>query len=216
MCEEKKNRDSDVILAFLKLSRAMRRCPPQQGPFPPAVGRLLECAAANPEVSSRELCEALDLRPSSLSEILARAESEGILSRAADENDRRVQRVSLTAKGREIVTGMEKARQDDARKKTACLTDEEKVLFCSLCNRLSEHIEKLALDLPESMMPDRPGHGGPDCPRRPGEDGPGNPGCPRRPGEDGPENPDRLRQPGEDRPEGPGRRPLPPGGRFRC
>ena len=63
MNEEKRNLDSDVILAYLKLSRAMRRCPPERKapPFPPAVGRLLECAAANPGVSSRELCEALDL-----------------------------------------------------------------------------------------------------------------------------------------------------------
>ena len=56
------NIDFDVILASLKLSRAMRRCPPPRGehPFPPAVGRLLACAAENPGVSSRELCELLD------------------------------------------------------------------------------------------------------------------------------------------------------------
>ena len=86
------NRENDVILAALKLSRAMRRCPPDRRDFafPPAAGRLLECVAAAPGVSSRELCEALDLRPSSLSEILARAEGEGLLTRAVDEEDRRV------------------------------------------------------------------------------------------------------------------------------
>ena len=186
MSEEKKSSDFNVILAFLKLSRAMRRCPPQQGPFPfpPAVGRLLECAAVNPGVSSRELCEALDLRPSSLSEILTRAENDGLLSRTVDENDRRVQRVSLTPKGSAFVTDMETARNEDAKKKASCLTEEEKVQFCSLCNRLSEHIEKLALELPESMMPDRsaPHHS-------PGD--PGRFGCPGRP-------------------------PMPRGGRFRC
>ena len=186
MNEEKKYLDSDVIISFLKLSRAMRRCPPPRGPFhfPPAVGRLLECAAANPGVSSRELCEALDLRPSSLSEILARAENDGLLCRTADENDRRVQRVSLTPKGSACVADMEKARHEDAKKKTSCLTEEEKAIFCKLCGRLSEHIEKLALELPEGLMPDHPGpHPGP------------------RP------------HPGE---EGPGRPPFPPGGRFRC
>ena len=56
MNEEKSNLDSDVILAYLKLSRAMRRCPPERKylPFPPAVGRLLECAAANPGVCKKE------------------------------------------------------------------------------------------------------------------------------------------------------------------
>ena len=191
MNEEKSNLDSDVILAYLKLSRAMRRCSPERKdlPFPPAVGRLLECAAANPGVSSRELCEALDLRPSSLSEILVRAENDGLLCRTVDENDRRVQRVSLTPGGSAVVADMEKVRNEDAKKKTSCLTEEEKKQFCSLCNRLSEHIEKLALELPEGLMPDHPGlhHSGP---RHPGEDRPG--------------------------PEGPGHPPFPPGGRFRC
>ncbi len=191
MNEEKSNLDSDVIFAYLKLSRAMRRCPPERKdlPFPPAVGRLLECAATNPGVSSRELCEALDLRPSSLSEILVRAENDGLLCRTVDENDRRVQRVSLTPGGSAVVADMEKVRNEDAKKKTSCLTEEEKKQFCSLCNRLSEHIEKLALELPEGLMPDHPGlhHSGP---RHPGEDRPG--------------------------PEGPGHPPFPPGGRFRC
>ena len=204
MNEEKSNLDSDVILAYLKLSRAMRRCPPERKdlPFPPAVGRLLECAAANPGVSSRELCEALDLRPSSLSEILVRAENDGLLCRTVDENDRRVQRVSLTPGGSAVVADMEKVRNEDAKKKTSCLTEEEKMQFCSLCNRLSEHIEKLALELPEGLMPDHPGlhHSGP---RHPGEDCPG---------------PGGLGSAGDDRPgpEGPGRPPFPPGGRFRC
>ena len=190
MNDDKKRLDSDVIISHLKLSRAMRRCPPPPGPhpFPPAVGRLLECAAANPGVSSRELCEALDLRPSSLSEILARAEHDGLLSRTVDEKDRRVQRVSLTAKGGAAVTDMEKARDEDAKKKTSCLSEEEKALFCSLCNRLSEHIEKLSLELPEGMMPPPPGPGGPGHPEEPDAPFEGRPGHP----------------------------PLPPGGRYRC
>ena len=155
--------DNAVILASLKLARAMRRCPPERGafPFPPAVGRLLACAAENPGVSSRELCEFLDLRPSSLSEILARAEADGLLTRAADEADRRVQRITLSEKGRKAVADMEEARNLDARRKTACFTEEEKERFVSLCEKLSGHIERLALDLPEDRRPPFP-------PREPG------------------------------------------------
>ena len=91
-----------------------------------------------------------------------------------DENDRRVQRVSLTDKGRAVVAEIEQARNEDAKKKTSCLSEEEKALFCSLCSRLSEHIEKLALDLPESLMPPPPG---PGCPG-PQEDRPGRPPLP--------------------------------------
>ena len=190
------NHDNDVILAFLKLARAMRRCPPERReyPFPPAVGRLLECAAQNPGVSSRELCEFLDLRPSSLSEILSRAEADGLLTRAVDEADRRVQRVSLSEKGQKLITEMQAARDLDAQKKTSCLTEEEKEQFCTLCNKLGEHIERLALDLPEDrrMPPPPPGFAPPPGPRP----------CPRKPE-------------GEDSPDRPGRPPFPPGGRFR-
>ena len=185
------NIDCDVILASLKLARAMRRCPPerQEMPFPPAVGRLLACAAENPGVSSRELCELLDVRPSSLSEMLSRAEADGLLTRAVDEADRRIQRITLSEKGRRIITDMESARDLDARKKTSCLTEAEKRQFCELCNRLSEHIERLALDLPEDrrMPPHHPGPGFPPpgpgprhCPPGPEEDRPADPGFPPR------------------------------------
>ena len=167
------NRDADVILACLKLARAMRRIPPERReyPFPPAVGRLLDCAAKNPGVSSRELCEFLDVRPSSLSEMLSRAEADGFITRTVDEDDRRIQRISLSAKGQKAVTEMETARNQEAQKMTSALTDEEKDQFCALCDKLSTHMERLALDLPEDRrMPPPPPPGHPDF--RPDRDGP--------------------------------------------
>ena len=175
--------DHDVILASLKLARAMRRCPPERGeaPFPPAVSRLLACAADNPGVSSRELSELLDVRPSSLSEMLSRAEADGLLTRATDEADKRVQRITLSEKGSRLITELKAARDEDARKKTSCLTEEEKKQFCELCEKLSGHIERLALDLPEDrrMPPPPPG---PDFPHpESGPDGPRPPFPPRGP-----------------------------------
>jgi len=186
------NRDADVILACLKLARAMRRIPPERReyPFPPAVGRLLDCAAKNPGVSSRELCEFLDVRPSSLSEILSRAEADGFITRTVDEDDRRVQRINLSNRGRKAVSDMEAARNREAGKMTSCLTDEEKEQFCALCDKLSTHMERMALDLPE------------DFPRPPRPPRPGD--FPR------PDHPDR------DDPDAPLRRPLPRGGRIKC
>ena len=153
--------DEDVILAFLKLSRAMRRCAPPHGrpPFPPAVGRLLACIAANRRLSSRDLCEEMDVRPSSLSEILARAEAEGWITRTVDEEDRRVQRIDLAPKGEAFLARMEEERRKDAERKTACLSDEEKAQFCEICNKFSEHMESLSDGLPEMPPMDHPPHG---------------------------------------------------------
>ena len=185
------NRDGDVILACLKLARAMRRIPPERReyPFPPAVGRLLDCAAKNPGVSSRELCEFLDVRPSSLSEMLSRAEAEGFITRTVDEADRRIQRIALSDKGQKAVNDMEAARNAEAQKMTSALTEEEKEQFCSLCDKLSAHMERLALDLPEDrrMPPPPPPGFEPPFP--------------------GPDN---------DRPKKPGRPPFPPGVRIKC
>ncbi len=184
------NRENDVILAVLKLSRAMRRCPPDPGknPFPPAVGRMLECVAENSNVSPRELCELLDVRPSSLSEMMSRAESEGWIVRAVDEEDRRIQRITLSEKGNGVVSRMREAREADYEKKTACFTEEEKAQFCALCNKLSEHLESLASDVPDEMK-------GPFRQDMPDPDGPDPAGSEFH--------------------EKPHRR-LPPGGRMRC
>ena len=182
--------ENNVILAVLKLSRALRRCSPAPAGRPgpegrdpegrgperkpghrdrreacaPAIGRLLACVAEHPRVSSRDLCEMLDLRPSSLSEMLARADSDGWIFRTVDEEDRRIQRVDLSPKGKAYMEEMEKARREDLERKTACFTEEEKAQFCALCNRLSDHLESLALDLPPrpdmEPAPDRePGQG---------------------------------------------------------
>ena len=159
-------KDSEVIFAALRLSRAMRRCPPDFGerPFPPAVGRMLVCVQANPGVSSRELCEMLDLRPSSLSEMLTRAEESGWLTRTADPEDKRVQHIDLTERGKQLLTGLEAMRETDAARKTACFTEAEKKQFAALCGRLSDHLERLA--------PDQPLRGprGPQDPHGPGRE----------------------------------------------
>jgi len=232
---EKENRKNDVIFSVLRLSRAMRRCVPDQSelPFPPAVGRLLACVRQNSGVSSRELCELMDLRPSSLSEMLSRAEEEGWLTRKADQGDKRLLSIRLTEKGEAIIARIEQDRKADAEKKTACFSEAEKEQFCLLCNRLSEHLESLApagAECEGRMPPHGFSHGGPH------RDGPGKPhgdrpkgffGKPHgefgKPGDHRPEGPfgkpnderpnDPFGKPDDERPEG--RPPFPPGARFR-
>jgi len=139
------NSRPDVIFAVMKLMRSMRRRPPKPGEgFHPGMDRPLLVLAENDNVSSRELAELLDIRPSSLTELLSRLESEGLVCRAPDENDRRVSRVSLTDKGREQADKM-KAEHEQRRARTcACFTDEEAEQFCALCERLGEHLQAIA------------------------------------------------------------------------
>lgn len=150
----------DVMLAVMKLMRSMRRRPPRpEDGMLPGGGRLLCILAENEGVSSRELAELLDIRPSSLSELLGRLEGEGLITRAADEADKRVSRVTLTEKGRELGRKAAERHEEHRARMCACFTEEEAVQFCEMCARLGEHMETLAREegapcgCPEDMPP---------------------------------------------------------------
>ena len=125
--------------------------PHERLPHPPHVGRLLSVLSENDGPSSRELCELLDIRPSSLSELLARAENDELILRTTDPSDARVQRVSLTEKGRELAQEFESAHAEKLRQFSECFTDEEAATFIVLCDKLSAHLQGLPL-------PERPPH----------------------------------------------------------
>ncbi len=166
------NARPDVMLAVMKLTRSMRRRPPrpEEGGHHPGMGRTLGILAENEGASSRELAEVLDIRPSSLTELLTRFEGEGLVSRTTDPDDRRVIRVSLTEKGKELAAKMKAEHEERVARVNACFTEEEAVTFCAMCERLGAHLESLAGEdgAPEGdFMPPPPhmhgfhhGHGG--------------------------------------------------------
>ena len=138
--------ESRVIWAALKIARAMRRSAPRKNApaFPPAVGRALHVIARNENISSRELCEKLDVRPSSLSELLARMEARGLIVRTPDENDRRIVRIALSETAKTDLAARRADRKAEAEKLTACFTAEEAAAFVALADKLSAHLEALA------------------------------------------------------------------------
>ena len=135
---------NDITKSVLKLMRVMRRRPVRTDrPLPPAVGRTLLTLGEHDGVSSAELCELMDVRPSSLSELLGRMEENGLVQRVSDENDKRTNRVLLTDAGRESVERIEKKYEEENARLAACFTEEELEQFCALCERLSAHMETL-------------------------------------------------------------------------
>lgn len=180
MNNKNENGRPDVLFAVMKLTRSIRRCPPGHehghghGPghghghgFHPGMGHAMDILAANEGVSSRELAELLDIRPSSLTELLTRLESEGIVARTPDENDRRVTRVSLTDKGRELAAEMNAEHEQRKAKASACFTDEEAAMFCEMCERLGAHLEGIAKEDGNLLPPPDFRHG--PCAGFPGE-----------------------------------------------
>ena len=149
----------DVIMAVMKLTRSMRRGPMRPGfpgPDAPGGGRMLTVLRENPNVSSRELAELLDIRPSSLTELLDRMEKEELIVRTPDENDRRVSRTALTEKGAALESSISAAHAERIEKTAACFTDEEAAQFCEMCERLSAHLSSLAAERGEGDFPPPP------------------------------------------------------------
>lgn len=172
---------NDIMKSVLKLMRAMRRRPQRpEHEFPPAVGRMLMTLNANDGASPAELCEYMDVRPSSMSELLSKMEESGLISRVSNENDKRATKVFLSETGRNSVISIEeKAREDNARL-AACFTGEELAQFCELCDRLSNHLESLS-GAENGGHHGHPGHCGHHGPKGHGHHGPRGPRGPERP-----------------------------------
>lgn len=68
-------------------------------------GRIIALLKLKDGVSTREMAKILGIRVSSLNEVLAKLEKDGLVTRAASDEDRRVMLVYLTDKGREEQQG---------------------------------------------------------------------------------------------------------------
>ena len=175
----------DVLDSALRLARALRRnAPKHDHMLPPAVERTLAALNLNDGLSSGELCEALGVRPSSLSELIDRMEKHGLVQRSIDEQDKRIVRITLTEKGSEIAAKIAERVSSRKTEVEACFEDGEAEQFCALADKLSKHLQGENDDLPPFGGHGPRGFGGPGCggPER----GFGGPGCHRH-GGNGPE-----------------------------
>lgn len=91
------------------------------------------------EISQREMADALQIRPPSLSELLSKLEEKGYVQRVPSKKDRRSLMVSLTAEGIEEVKKSRKKQKKVHSDMLASLTDDEKRTFYALLNKINNH-----------------------------------------------------------------------------
>ena len=153
---------TEVIKSTFKLSRAIRRRAPHapQGDhrFPFPVARVLSVLSDNDGAMSRELCEILDVRPSSLSELLGKMEEHGLVLRQTSDEDKRAAKVLLTDEGKKAAAGLKENMLKHAAEFSACFTDEEAEQFCALADKLSAHLEAGAEERKGGPCGHRRGH----------------------------------------------------------
>lgn len=98
--------------------------------------RLLYVISNNNGASSRELAEILDIRPSSLTEMLSKLEQDGLIEKCRDEQDSRIVHVALTISGKELMHSEAALRSQYHLRISKVLSKEEQLQFCDYCQRL--------------------------------------------------------------------------------
>ncbi len=159
---------SERLFTMMNLMHALRRGGRPEGRGY-AQDRALRAIASQEGVTQRALMEALDVRPSSISELLTKLENGGLIERRPNPDDRRQMRLYLSDSGRAQAARLgEDAPLPDLFE---ALTDEERQQYLALTDRM---IDALTRACEERGIPaDRSfGHGGP----RPFGHGPGRGG----------------------------------------
>jgi DNA-binding MarR family transcriptional regulator len=91
-----------------------------------------------------ELGKRLIIRPPSVTSVVDRLERDGLVSREPAADDRRVKLVSLTAKGRNLVTQVLEVHEPQIQRILAGLSRQEQGELSRLLARLHLHLERLA------------------------------------------------------------------------
>lgn len=102
---------------------------------------MLRILAENDGLSQTELMEKLDIRPSSLGELVAKLEKSDCVERRQNEGDKRVINVFLTEKGRGIGREFFGPRRKIAETWCAGLSEEEKEQLSGLLGKLAASME---------------------------------------------------------------------------
>ena len=102
----------------------------------------MEAIARYEGTSARELTELLDIRPSSLSEMLSRLESQGDILRRRDEKDARISHIWLTEQGRQQIQRHNQTRLPYQNALLQCLTPQETQELNRICQKLIVCLEE--------------------------------------------------------------------------
>ncbi len=145
-----------ILPALDRVMRLLRRRPAAGQHAGRGVFRLLSLIQETPGMSTRELAERLDVRPSSLNEKLARLEEEDILRRVRDAGDQRIFLLELLPKGEAHLNEIraERKRMNDAI--GSILTEAEGKALTGLLQKLGDGLEsKIKLTANEDPYPNR-------------------------------------------------------------
>ena len=107
---------------------------------------LLELLAHDGEMTQRDLQEASCITSASLSEVIAKLEAEGLVSRERSETDRRQLTVTLTPEGEQKAHEVVRTRAEFEARAFDCLTEDERNSLVTILDRVAAHWTQLEKD----------------------------------------------------------------------
>ena len=107
-------------------------------------GKLLDVLLDNDGISQRDLVQMLDIRPSSVAELIDKLEQAGLVRREANSGDKRVVNIFITDEGREAAERLSGGRGDSLAEFFSVLSDEEKDQLSSIMDKLVDGLKDKA------------------------------------------------------------------------
>lgn len=92
------------------------------------------------ELSQDMLCD-----PSNITRVAGILERKGLITRQRDENDRRVNRLEITAVGQSLITQLHQAHETYTRDRLALLTEQEQTDLRALLQKLGDGLRQQLL-----------------------------------------------------------------------
>lgn len=117
-------RDLNHIIRFLYEGKASQK-------------RILIILREVGSITQRELTRRLGIQPGSASEVLTKLEKAGLITRIANDTDRRTSVISLTPEGSLLALDAAAQRSKRHTEMFSCLTKNEKLEFLSLLEKLN-------------------------------------------------------------------------------
>lgn len=139
------NTNESMLAALDRVMRLLRRGHSANSHGGRSLYRILGIIHKQDGISTRELAELLDMRPSSLNERLFDLEHDGLIVRTRNENDQRVFIVRLLAKGIEQLEHIKHERVAFNAKVAHILSEEEAIELTKLTLKLANGLEDLTL-----------------------------------------------------------------------
>ena len=140
---DRKKLAHDSIMNFRKADTMLRRYLDRKvshtGVYP-TQHRLLMELDSNPSCSQVELAEKFDVSAAAIAVSLKKLEKGGYITRLADESDNRINQVSITEKGKEVIRKSILIFRETDRCFFFCFTDEEVAQFLHFMERVYKNM----------------------------------------------------------------------------